>query len=61
MSKEQIMLEMYEVLMRMYGDKAVMPEDILIPDWHSNPLFFGTYSSGAIGILVIFLFQSFNF
>ena len=34
----------------MYGDKAVYPEDILIPDWHNNPLFFGSYSNWPIGV-----------
>ena len=34
----------------MYGDAAVEPEDILIPDWHTNPLFFGAYSNWPIGI-----------
>ena len=35
----------------MYGYKAVMPEDILLPDWHTNPLFFGAYSNWPIGML----------
>ena len=26
----------------MYGDSAVEPEDILVPDWDTNPLFLGT-------------------
>ena len=34
----------------MYGDKAVRPEDVLIPDWHTNPLFFGAYSNWPIGV-----------
>eukprot|EP00092_Neocalanus_flemingeri_P015289 GFUD01016527.1.p1 GENE.GFUD01016527.1~~GFUD01016527.1.p1 ORF type:complete len:554 (+),score=141.96 GFUD01016527.1:120-1781(+) len=50
LGKEQIKLEMYEVMKDMYGDKAVMPEDILIPDWHTNPLFFGSYSNWPIGV-----------
>jgi hypothetical protein len=33
----------------MYGDKAVEPEDILVPDWDKNPLFFGAYSNWPIG------------
>ena len=33
----------------MYGEAAVMPEDILIPDWHHNPLFLGAYSNWPIG------------
>jgi len=48
--KETIIEELYEVLKSMYGDKAVPPEDILIPDWHHNPLFFGAYSNWPIGI-----------
>ena len=47
------MLEMFEVLKEMYGDKAIMPEDILIPDWHTNPLFFGSYSNWPIGSVII--------
>ena len=50
-SKEEVMKELYRVLQDMYGDKAVPPEDILIPDWHTNPLFFGSYSNWPIGNL----------
>ena len=50
-SKEEVMAELYAVLKDMYGDEAVMPEDILIPDWHTNPLFFGSYSNWPIGNL----------
>ena len=49
-SKEEIMDDLYRVLQDMYGTRAVKPEDILIPDWHSNPLFFGTFSNWPIGI-----------
>ena len=48
-SKEEVMKELYQVLKDMYGEKAVPPEDILIPDWHTNPLFFGSYSNWPIG------------
>ena len=51
-SKEEVMKELYQVLKDMYGDKAVAPEDILIPDWHTNPLFFGSYSNWPIGNLI---------
>ena len=50
MTKKQVMDELYEVLKEMYGDSAVRPEDILVPDWHSNPLFFGSYSNWPIGV-----------
>ena len=30
-SKEELMQDLYKVLQDMYGDKAVEPEDILIP------------------------------
>ena len=40
MSKEEVKKDLYKVLKNMYGEKAVEPEDILIPDWHTNPLFF---------------------
>ena len=33
-----------------YGDAAARPEDILIPDWHTNPLFYGSYSNWPIGV-----------
>ena len=48
-SKEVVMKELYQVLQDMYGDKAVPPENILISDWHTNPLFFGAYSNWPIG------------
>ena len=48
-SKEEIKKELFEVLKNMYGEKAVEPEDILIPDWATNPLFFGAYTSWPIG------------
>ena len=48
-TKEEVMSELYQVLQDMYGEKAVHPEDILIPDWHTNPLFFGSYSNWPIG------------
>ena len=48
-SKEEIIEDLYQVLKSMYGEKAVRPEDILIPDWDTNPLFFGMFSSWPIG------------
>ena len=50
MSQEQVMAELYKVLQEMYGARAVPPEAILIPDWHTNPLFFGSYSNWPIGV-----------
>ena len=50
MSKEEVMSEMFEVLQSMYGEKAVYPEEILIPDWHHNKFFRGTYSNWPIGV-----------
>ena len=50
MSQEQVMAELYKVLQEMYGDRAVPPEAVLIPDWHTNPLFFGSYSNWPIGV-----------
>ena len=44
MSSEEVMEEMFSVLKEMYGDRAVRPEDIFIPDWASNPLFLGTWA-----------------
>ncbi|XP_023344218.1 polyamine oxidase isoform X2 [Eurytemora carolleeae] len=49
LTKNQIKHELFAVLRNMYGDKAVEPEDILIPDWNHNPLFFGSYSNWPIG------------
>ena len=45
MSSEEVMEEMFSVLRDMYGDTAVRPEDIFIPDWASNPLFLGTWAA----------------
>jgi len=50
LSKDQVKAELFTVLKSMYGDKAVEPEDILIPDWHKNPLYFGAYSNWPIGV-----------
>jgi len=50
LTKQEIIAELYQVLRNMYGDDAVMPEDILIPDWHHNPLFLGAYSNWPIGV-----------
>ena len=47
------MSELYQVLQDMYGEKAVPPEDILIPDWHTNSLFFGSYSNWPIGAFTL--------
>ena len=38
MTKEKVMDELYEVLKEMYGDSAVRPEDILVPDHHILPI-----------------------
>jgi hypothetical protein len=49
-NKQELKLGTLWVLYRnMYGDKAVEPEDILVPDWDKNPLFFGAYSNWPIG------------
>jgi len=50
LSKDAVKNELFQVLKSMYGDAAVEPEDILIPDWHTNPLFFGAYSNWPIGV-----------
>ena len=50
MSKEEVMSEMFQVLQNMYGESAVYPEEILIPDWHHNKFFRGTYSNWPIGV-----------
>jgi len=50
LTDEQRKQEIFEVLKSMYGDAAVMPEEILVPDWHKNPLFFGAYSNWPIGV-----------
>jgi len=50
LTDEQRKQEIFEVLKSMYGDAAVMPEEILVPDWHTNPLFFGTYSNWPVGV-----------
>ena len=30
----QLKQEIFEVLKSMYGKRAVMPEEVLVPDWH---------------------------
>jgi len=50
LTKSEVITELYQVLRNMYGEAAVMPEDILIPDWHHNPLFLGAYSNWPIGV-----------
>jgi len=50
LTKDQIKAELYEVLRSMYGDSAVEPEDILVPDWDTNPLFLGAFSNWPIGV-----------
>ena len=50
LTKDQIKDEITEVLKNMYGDKAEAPEDILVPDWHHNKLFLGSYSNWPIGL-----------
>merc|ERR1712130_21462 len=50
LTNEQIKQEMFEVLKSMYGDEAVMPEEVLVPDWHTNSLFRGTFSNWPTGV-----------
>ena len=52
-TKDEVIDDLYDILKNMYGDKAVKPEDILIPDWATNPLFQGTYSNPKVGKLFI--------
>ncbi len=44
-TKEQIMT----VLRTIYGDGIPDIEDILVPDWDINPLYFGSYSNSPVG------------
>ncbi|KAG0176658.1 hypothetical protein DFQ28_007059 [Apophysomyces sp. BC1034] len=41
--------EIMQVLRRMFGPSVPEPSEILIPRWHSNPLFRGSYSNWPIG------------
>jgi len=50
LSKNEVKAELFEVLKSMYGDAAVEPEDILIPDWDTNPLYLGAFSNWPIGV-----------
>ncbi len=45
-TKEQIMT----VLRTIYGDDIPDIEDILVPDWDINPLYFGSYSNSPVGV-----------
>ncbi|KAI9487922.1 hypothetical protein BDB00DRAFT_773571 [Zychaea mexicana] len=51
MSDTEIIEEITAVLQRMFPDFTVpRPLEILVPRWHSNPLFRGSYSNWPIGM-----------
>ncbi|XP_074658261.1 uncharacterized protein LOC141911182 [Tubulanus polymorphus] len=37
--------ELTAVLRSMYGEQVPEPVEILVPDWHSNPFYYGSYSN----------------
>lgn len=43
--------EAMSVLREMYGDSVPEPLDIVVPRWHSDPLFRGSYSNWPLGVL----------
>lgn len=43
--------EVMGVLRKMYGADVPEPLDIMVPRWHSDPLFRGTYSNWPLGVL----------
>ncbi|KAI9316447.1 amine oxidase [Dichotomocladium elegans] len=51
MTDKEIQDRAMEVLRTMYGNNIPEPTEILVPRWHSNPLFRGTYSNWPIGEL----------
>ncbi|ORX46793.1 amine oxidase [Hesseltinella vesiculosa] len=51
MTDSQVQDELMGVLKKMYGDKIPNPTGIIVPRWHSNPLFRGSYSNWPIGEL----------
>ncbi|KAI7853467.1 amine oxidase [Circinella umbellata] len=51
MSDEEVKQEAMKVLRTMYGDDIPEATDILVPRWHTNPLFRGSYSNWPIGEL----------
>lgn len=51
MTDEEVQNEAMKILKSMYGSDIPEPTDILVPRWHSNPLFRGTYSNWPIGEL----------
>ncbi|KAI9321837.1 hypothetical protein BX666DRAFT_1034306 [Dichotomocladium elegans] len=53
LSDTQVVEEIMKVLKRMFPHKHVpYPSAILVPRWHSNPLFRGSYSNWPIGMSV---------
>ncbi|KAI8075250.1 hypothetical protein BC940DRAFT_230456 [Gongronella butleri] len=51
MTDEQVKAEVMAVLRKMYGNHIPEATDIVVPRWHSNPLFRGSYSNWPIGEL----------
>ncbi|KAI9497881.1 hypothetical protein BDB00DRAFT_969480 [Zychaea mexicana] len=51
MADEEVKAEAMKVLRSMYGSDIPEATDILVPRWHSNPLYRGSYSNWPIGEL----------
>lgn len=51
MTDEEVKGQVMKILRTMYGDHIPEPTEILVPRWHSNPLFRGSYSNWPIGEL----------
>ncbi|KAF7727715.1 hypothetical protein EC973_007272 [Apophysomyces ossiformis] len=49
MTDSDIQREIVQVLRNMFGQDIPEPSAILVPRWHSNPLFRGSYSNWPIG------------
>ena len=49
MTPAQVRNEAMQVLRQMYGPSIPEADDILIPDWQSDPLAYGSYSSWPFG------------
>ncbi|XP_074650204.1 uncharacterized protein LOC141905276 [Tubulanus polymorphus] len=45
LSVDTVKAELTAVLRSMYGAQVPEPVEIIVPDWHTNPLYFGTYTN----------------
>ena len=48
-SDAQTLAEAMDVLRQMFGEEIPTATDIIVPRWHTNPYFKGSYSAWAFG------------